>query len=322
LIEAVLTEECLDGGVVWGPAIFEPDCLTTDVGTVSVSVELRETDYGDCELVLIVNGEEIATSAIGAGAEEVCKNVGISGSYEDDEGCIITVTAACKKCGDPCFSSGADCTKGCCFTDIFCLGNNIDSIPFRIDGGPWDGATSFFNGGTPLGTGACGHCGFLESPIELSLNGYACSSGMLTPCSVRLYFAIICERGFIGDSGPDYQGEESEECGNRTRLVVGTDITYFSPASAFNNPPFAENLFAIFHTPVVPLAIIDINVDCTTEGMQGTIDLGSISLKDCNLYSTSDPPNCPGDIPAGCCDLWEQPGGTMVLLPNSELVNV
>jgi len=319
LIEAELDEDCITGDVIWGPVVFEPDCPTTPVGTVSIYVILREGDYG-CELALFVNGEERAVSSIpGLVAEEVCKDIKIGGSYEDEDGCIVTVTVECKKCGDPCFSAGDTCNKGCCFTDIECLGANIDYIPFVINGGPWNGTKSYFHRATPTGEGACGTCGFLEAKLSFTLFGALCNTSgapTITPCSRTYYFAIMCEDGFIGDA--DIYGDGDEECGNRARFIVGSD-GLFLPDSDFDNSPFQANPFGVLHNVSPPFAIADVSVNCSTEGMQGTIDLGQIIPKLCPpAYS----PPCPGLLSEDCCELnpgQTFEGVTLTLLPYSEL---
>ena len=162
------------------------------------------------------------------------------------------------------------------------------------------------------------------SPLIYPLQGWKCDevSTVPTNCSSQIVFAIVCENGHLGDSEvTDFYEAEGEECGNRARLIVGILINNFAPESAFDNPEFNDQFFGVFHAPVAPFAILDINVNCNLEGMQGTIDLSEISMKDCYAGSgSSDPPDCPGGLPAGCCDLFESfEGVSITLLPHSEL---
>lgn len=320
LIEAELDQDCFDGGVVWGPVIFEPDC-DEPISTVSVYVELR-VEGGYCQLVLVVDGEDrAATILTDETASDHCKNVSLSATWEDDEGCIVTVTVECKKCGDPCFSSGASCKKGCCFTDILCLGlgNHIDSIPFDLTG-PFGTVRGSFVQDIFGDTGACGRCGCLTSNTTYPIQGQYCdSSSGLTPCSNQFFFSLDCETGYQGDAPGDIDssGEETiAECGNRMRLLIGTTRAEYTPASEFDN---STTPYGCFLNPSVSslFASLPITVECGPGGITGVIDLSSVSVKDCEPVYDSP---CEGTSSVDCCELSSGfEGMTITLLPFAEL---
>mgnify|MGYP005988728761 CR=1 FL=1 len=318
-VELPLDEDCYEGEVIWGPVIFEPDC-TDSPGTVSAYVELRESEYdGSCQLALVVDGVEVEVKTLGETPDVTCDNINLGGSFVDDSGCVVTVEVVCKKCGDPCFSDL--CGKGCCFTDVDCLslGHGIDPIPYKIEGlagKPTIYGT--FEVAVETGTGPCGKCGCVaDVNTILSFDGQQCLSGMVTPCSREYYFALDCA-GYHGDAeSTEYQ--EVEPCGQRLRLLIGSDFLdeFIGPKVTNADTPCANNLN---RDNMISLPFDTIS--CTPEGMQGTIDLTPVVLRECDqayAATCTNPPNPLEMFSDGCCELFDsnQPfsGAVLTLLP-------
>jgi len=322
LAEMPLDEDCVGGGVVWGPIIFEPNC-SDNIGPVSVSVALGTDEYGNCELKLIVDGEERATLEVDE-AGEACKNVNLSASYIDDTGCVVTVVVECKKCGDPCFPTINGCGKGCCFTDRDCfdISNHIDTIPFMIEG--LAGLPTVYGDFVQSGTGVrshCGRCGCLEALITdsstrfgISFLGQQCLGGFATSCGKVFHFALSCETDVTGDAAESGYNE-IDTCASRLRLLVGTSTT-----PGFSGTIRDETGCVLFDPQYPHVSLPFDTVSCSPDGLTGSVSLDSVTLLECEqeAYAVCESPPNPSEIFSdNCCELFTpQPfaGATLTLL--------
>jgi len=339
LVELGLDEDCTEGGIMWGPVVFEPDCQPAD-GTRSISIELVEGTSGACSLQLRADGEIRQELPIAANGAE-CEQVEFDVSYVDDDSCVITITTECKSCGDPCFSADGNCKKGCCFTDIECLGGHIDSIPFRFVVPA--GAAAFWTHVGALGStnpeayhfdflgdadvgGACGACDCGFADASLTVLGQECVTSIpqVTPCARTFFFALTCESDFQGDTAddPDYEGNETvNACCSRMRLLVsaGGERRVSPPLHDLTNP---EVLDVDVNCPtsaawVEPYAELPVSCSCGSGGITGVIDLSSLGMRACNGEY---PPACPDDDPslqvdsADCCEPFADFSGIQIVL--------